>query len=128
MRASVSGIAALAALSLAACMGDGDGASGASLMPMAGMAQPPVTGETSGGEPPVAVGVYRAPSVTLLLDADGGFEWRRPGAVQRGRWRMLSPETVELAPADGTAPSRLALREESVVDPTGAELRAARAP
>jgi hypothetical protein len=88
----------------------------------------PETTESTGGEgdPPTAVGVYRASNAMLLLDADGGYEWRHAGATTRGRWRMIAGDAVELAPSEGSGPLRLALREDSVVDPSGLELRAAR--
>lgn len=119
-------LVAIAALVAAGCLGGSD--SGAQLFPMGMQAPAPETTASTGGEgdPPTAVGVYRGPDTMLLLDADGGYEWRHAGATTRGRWRMVAGDAVELAPAGGAGATRIALREDSVVDPTGVELRAAR--
>src|SRR5687767_9714379 len=91
-------------LGLAGCFGGSD-RSGAQLFPVGGTAPPAApSGETSGGEPPGAVGVYRGGQVTLLLDADGGYEWRHASAVTRGRWRLVAADVVELAPTGGPVP------------------------
>lgn len=79
-------------------------------------------------DPASVVGVYRAASVTMILDAGGGYR-TTVGAkeVQRGSWSVLG-RSVLLRAHDGRATARLGVTPDSVFDSSGAELVAGGAP
>jgi hypothetical protein len=67
------------------------------------------------------VGLYRAASVTMILDAAGGYRTRvGPKEVQSGTWSVLG-RSVVLHAADGSAPARLGVTNNSVFDAVGVE-------
>jgi hypothetical protein len=70
------------------------------------------------------VGVYRAASVTMILDAAGGYRTRvGQKEIQHGTWSVLG-RSVVLQAADGGATARLGVTDDSVFDASGAEFTA----
>jgi len=72
-------------------------------------------------DPASVVGVYRAASLTMILDAAGGYRTLvGPNVVQKGSWKVLG-RSVQLQPADGSQTSRIGVTSDSVFDATGVE-------
>jgi hypothetical protein len=72
-------------------------------------------------EPASVVGVYRAASVTMVLDAAGGYRTTvGEQEVQRGSWSVLGSSVI-LRAAGSSTTTRLGVTDHSVFDASGAE-------